>query len=156
MSNALKAAGPARAPAPGDGFLVPPWAIWIAVLLVPAILAVPWVRHQAELSVLRAPAHYTELAFGDPLHPVDCATGTATITLANHEGRNVSYRYTATVRRGGGTVIRTRRGTAPVRRGATSVVRIETGAPIPARTALWIGLDGRPQQLRATCAPATP
>jgi len=135
--------------------VIPPWAVWVCVLLLVAVVGIGWTRHQVVLSVVRQAEPYTALGFADPVHPVDCDTGTATITLANREGTDTQYVYTATLHASGRTTIRAAKGTLAVADGAVASVRITVGAPIPAGTALWVTLKtGHAEQLRATCGRA--
>jgi hypothetical protein len=156
MSDSLRTASPTvTREDPPVGFVIPPWAIWGFALLVVAVLALGWTRHQVALSVVRQAEPFTALGFADPVHPVDCATGTATITLANREGTAARYAYTATLHAVGRPAVRAAQGTLTVADGALARVRITVGAPIPAGTALWITLDaGHAQQVRATCGRA--
>jgi hypothetical protein len=155
MSESLRAASPAAEPGNSQsGFVIPPWAIWVFVLLLVAVFGIGWTRHQVALSVVRQIEPYTALGFADPVHPVDCDAGTTTITITNHQGADAKYAYTATLHAAGQPTVRAAQGTLTVADGDVASARITVAAPIPAGTALWITLKAEPQQLRATCGRA--
>jgi Protein of unknown function (DUF1616) len=77
------------------------WPIGAVVLVVAAAsLAFPAARHQWALSFVRQPTHYTALSFVDAAHlPTTTTVGTPvhlSFTVANNEGKAVSYPYVVT------------------------------------------------------------
>jgi hypothetical protein len=73
-----------------------------------AIERSPAARRQISQSSSRQPATYTELYFSDaaqlPKHLVLSGANTFGFTIANHEGRAVSYQYEVTADRAGETL----------------------------------------------------
>jgi hypothetical protein len=69
----------------------------VVVLAVAASLLFPAARHQWALSIIRQPTHYTALSLNDAWTLPSTASRDSQIpisfTIANHEGRDVDYRY---------------------------------------------------------------
>jgi hypothetical protein len=79
-----------------------PWwpAGALVVVLLGASLAVPGMRHQWALSIIRQPTYYTTLSFQDAGHlPTTVAPDSPlhlSFTVANNQGRSLRYRYVVT------------------------------------------------------------
>jgi hypothetical protein len=81
----------------------PRWGLWlagtgfVAIVLILASLASPWVRHEWALSLSHQNTPYTQLAFSSAVAlPTSAVRGhgiPVSFTIANNEGKQVSYRY---------------------------------------------------------------
>lgn len=140
-----------------QAFLIRPRAIWAVVVAVLVLAAVPWVRHQVLLSVVRQPEPYTALAFLDPARPIDCARGTTVVAVTNHEGGRRTYTYTASVIRSGHSPALSH-GRVTVANDATSSATIGIDSRFDTAIknyTLAVALDGRGEQVQAHCSKGT-
>jgi hypothetical protein len=124
------------------------WCAGAAVVLLVALGAwfgSPSVRHQVRISVSRQQTPFTELYFANDL-PSRFSVGeptTLAFIIANHQGHDLTYAWTATITETDGTTVATMKGRARVPNGLTSGQHLSFTLASSGTYLLTVSLDGR-------------
>lgn len=139
-----------------------PWVLAALFVLGVGSVATPAGRHQWALSFVRQPTYYTSLSFVDAAHlPTTVPKGSPlnlAFTVANHEGRDLVYRYSVTSAGPGQVPVVLRHDvlfvpTGSRRSAAVTVVpackaspcQVQISLPGPAEAIhVWVDVDGSP------------